>query len=132
MPDDTLDNEPSDTAEDLTGDQLASLHRSLLKLQEQLREYLAASRESAAPVQLDQSSVGRLTRMDAMQAQQLAAASKRQTELRLDQTRAALRLLADGDYGACRLCEEPIGYRRLQARPETPLCLTCQGRREQR
>ena len=33
---------------------------------------------------------------------------------------------------ACRRCEEPIGFRRLQARPETPLCVACQNQRERR
>ncbi len=123
MPDD-------ESPEELTEDQVKLLVGSLHALREQLQEHLAASHKSAAPVQLDQSSVGRLSRMDAMQAQQLAAANKRRTQLRLDQIRAALKLVDDGEYGACRRCEEPIGYRRLQARPETPLCVACQGRRE--
>jgi RNA polymerase-binding transcription factor len=123
------DEEPID---ELTEEQVASLEQSLRTLREQLQQHLVATRQSAAPVKLDQSAVGRLSRMDAMQAQQLAAANKRRTQLRLDQIRAALTLLDEGEYGACRRCEEPIGYRRLQARPETPLCVSCQGRREQR
>lgn len=119
-------------SEELTEAQIAELEASLRALDGQLRDHLAASQESAAVVQLDQTSVGRLSRMDAMQAQQVAAAGRRQAQIRLDQVRAALKLLADGDYGACRLCEEPIGYRRLQARPESPLCVRCQGRRERR
>ncbi len=118
--------------EELTEEQIVELGRALQELDAQLRDHLAVSQESAAAVELDQTSVGRLSRMDAMQAQQVAAASRRQAQVRLDQVRAAVKLLSDGDYGLCRLCEEPIGYRRLQARPESPLCVTCQGRRERR
>ena len=136
MPDESGENQPGpgpgDAAEELTEAQVAILQQSLHDLREQLRAHLDASRESAAPVQLDQSSVGRLSRMDAMQAQQVAAAGRRQAQVRLDQIRAALRLMENGDYGLCGRCEEPIGYRRLQARPESPLCVGCQGRRERR
>ena len=127
-----LEDAAEDAAGELSHEQVTLLEQSLRALDEQLRTHLVTSRESAAPVQLDQSSVGRLSRMDALQSQHLAAANRRQTQLRVDQIRAALKLISDGDYGACRLCEEPIGYRRLQARPETPLCVTCQGRRERR
>ena len=38
----------------------------------------------------------------------------------------------DGSYGFCRLCEEPIGFKRLQAKPEAPFCVNCQSRHERR
>ena len=44
----------------------------------------------------------------------------------------ALARIADGEYGACLSCEEPVGYARLKARPETPFCIACQARRERR
>ncbi len=125
MPQDNL-------TEELTEEQVALLEQSLRALREQLLKHLEASSQSAAPVALDQTSVGRLSRMDAMQAQQLAASNRRRTQARLEQIRAALKLVEEGEYGVCSRCEEPIGFRRLQARPETPLCVACQGRREGR
>jgi DnaK suppressor protein len=74
--------------------------------------------------------IGRLSRMDAMQQQKMAQASRRATRMRLDQVGAALANLAAGEYGLCRVCEEPIGYKRLKARPETPRCLECQRKSE--
>ncbi len=123
---------PPDAPEELTEPQIIELTRALSQLQLSLREHLDASRKSSAPVQLDQTSVGRLSRMDAMQDQQMAAANRRQTQLRLDRVGAALKLAACDEYGYCRKCEEPIGYPRLRAQPETPFCLSCQGQRERR
>ena len=87
---------------------------------------LELSREAARPVDLDQP-IGRLTRMDAMQQQSMTAASRREFDLRLRQVEQALSMIERGSYGTCRRCEEPIGIRRLEARPESPYCVECQN-----
>jgi DnaK suppressor protein len=46
--------------------------------------------------------------------------------------RHALAKFDDGSYGACEECGNPIGFSRLQARPEARLCITCQTRAEKR
>ena len=46
--------------------------------------------------------------------------------------RHALAKFDDGSYGACETCDRPIGFSRLQARPEARLCITCQTRAEKR
>ena len=122
----------SKIAEELTDAQVEELVEALGELERSLRQHLEASRASAAPVTLDQTSVGRLSRMDAMQGQQMAAANRRVARLRLDRAAAALKAAENDEYGYCRACEEPIGYPRLRAQPETPFCLACQGRRERR
>ena len=119
-----------DDAGALTPDQIRELESDLVVLREQLGELIAASEEGTRPVELDQSAVGRLSRMDAIQGQQIAKASRRNHQLRLEQVGQALRLIARDNYGYCRRCEEPIGYLRLKARPESPFCLRCQGARE--
>ena len=43
----------------------------------------------------------------------------------ITQIRAALRRIADGTYGECARCGEPIGEARLDALPWTPLCRSC-------
>ena len=118
--------------QELTAEQIAELRDDLVQLQRDLTETLAAGEETSKPVALDQSSVGRLTRMDAMQVQQMAKANLRSHQLRLEQAGQALRLVEEGEYGYCRRCEEPVGYPRLKARPETPFCLRCQGAIETR
>ncbi len=44
----------------------------------------------------------------------------------------ALARFDDGSYGECEECGNPIGFSRLQARPEARLCITCQTRAEKR
>jgi DnaK suppressor protein len=106
--------------------ELSALHEQLLGLIAELEESLRASADAAAPVVLDQASVGRLSRMDALQQQAMAKATRRQTELRLTQCKVALSAFERDEYGLCRKCEEPIGYRRLCAKPEAPFCVSCQ------
>jgi DnaK suppressor protein len=50
----------------------------------------------------------------------------------LAQVRGALGRLREGSYGLCEACGNPIGFARLQARPEAPLCIACQARAEKR
>ncbi|MCW8885715.1 MAG: TraR/DksA C4-type zinc finger protein [Motiliproteus sp.] len=94
---------------------------------QQLREDLAQAEQSCQPVSLDQSKVGRVSRVDAIQQQQLAKAGLQalKNELRLVE-RAQLRV-EQGEYGECLECGEDIAVKRLQARPETPYCLECQA-----
>lgn len=60
----------------------------------------------------------------------LEAAGHNATQLR--SVRYALAKFDDGSYGECEECGKPIGFSRLQARPEARLCITCQTRAEKR
>lgn len=44
---------------------------------------------------------------------------------------AALERLEAGDIDECESCSEPIGFKRLMARPVTTLCIDCKIEREQ-
>ena len=81
--------------------------------------------EAAGVVKLDQSKVGRLSRMDALQAQAVAQASAGRRAEMLRNIDAALKRLDAGDYGYCRRCEEPIAPRRLEVDPTALLCIRC-------
>lgn len=111
--------------EALTDAQRAELTERLRALEAKLEQQIAAGAAAASTVPLDQSSVGRLSRMDAIQQQAMAKATQRNLEIRLKQCRVAYAALAAGEYGYCRRCEEPIGYRRLSAAPEAPFCVDC-------
>jgi DnaK suppressor protein len=58
------------------------------------------------------------------------AAGHNATQLRM--IRHALAKCDDGSYGECEQCGQPIGFSRLQARPEARLCIACQTRAEKR
>ena len=118
-------------SEELTDEQLASLHRALLDVQKSLSATMHHTDDAAQAVDLD-TPQGRLSRMDAMQQQAMATEQRRRAELRIKQVSAALKRIEDGDYGYCRTCEEPIDYKRLIASPETPFCVPCMSRMERR
>lgn len=102
----------------------------LLQKREEILSLEEIRKASAATVTLDQSSVGRLSRMDAMQQQAMAQSNQQRTELTLRRIEAALRRCDDGSYGYCLGCEDPIDHRRLLFDPATTLCITCAQARE--
>ena len=104
----------------------------LLTLREELESVSATGDESAAIVELDQSKVGRLSRMDAMQAQAMAKASSNRRQAMLVKISAALKRMDDGDFGFCRDCEEPINPKRLEFDPTAVYCIDCANKGEDR
>ncbi len=103
----------------------------LLQLREELEAIAATSGDSAAVVELDQSKLGRLSRMDAMQAQAMAQASGQRREAMLRNIEAALNRIDDGTYGLCRDCDEPINPKRLEFDPTALRCIECASNLEQ-
>jgi DnaK suppressor protein len=103
----------------------------LLELQTELESVAATGADSAAIVELDQSKVGRLSRMDAMQAQAMAKASEQRREATLRDITAALQRIDNGDYGICIDCDEGIAAQRLEFDPTVIRCIDCASKREQ-
>jgi len=97
----------------------------LLARRDELSELSAISAESRDPVTLDQQSVGRLSRMDALQAQAMAQASERHRRAELARIEAALRRIDEGEYGYCLKCGEDIAPERLRANPAATVCVDC-------
>ena len=116
-------------APELTPEQVEELRQALERDRLRLEEHLKLTKEGTKPVQLG-TPIGRLSRMDAIQQQQMIKAGRASLDIKLRQVRASLEACRKGDYGFCRSCHEPIGYPRLKARPEAPFCLTCQDTRE--
>jgi DnaK suppressor protein len=114
---------------ELTAEECEELYHDLLDDRLRLEDHLRLTREGSKPVELS-TPIGRLSRMDAMQQQEMTKAGRSKLETTLLQTRASLEAYRKGNYGYCRSCEEPIGYRRLKARPGAPFCLSCQDTRE--
>lgn len=104
---------------------------NLLRLQTELTVLVADSKESAAVVELDQSKVGRLSRMDAMQGQAMAQASVQRQQAMLRDIAAALQRIDDGVYGLCLDCDEPVAVKRLEFDPTASRCVDCESKREQ-
>ena len=107
------------------------MREKLLKLRAELQAIAESGDESAAIVELDQSKVGRLSRMDAMQAQAMAKASGQRRELMLRRIEAALKRIDNDEYGYCKECDEPINPKRLEFDPTADLCIDCASAAEQ-
>ncbi len=90
---------------------------------EELQNLIDASHEASAPVQLDQTQQGRLSRMDAIQQQAMADETRRRRLRQIKMIEAALQRLADGDYGYCIVCGEEIEAKRLLLDAALPTCV---------
>jgi DnaK suppressor protein len=91
----------------------------------ELAEEERISSESRAPVTLQQDSVGRLSRMDALQQQAMAKATQQRREAEQGRIRAALARLDEGEWGWCLTCGEEIAEARLQHDPSVAQCVGC-------
>ena len=119
-------------AEELTAAQIEVQRSALEQLKRDLQAQLDASASAAKPVELDQTAVGRISRVDSMQSQAMAQATRQAMLIQLMQCDAALQAVEKGEYGACRMCEDPIGIKRLNVKPEAPFCLGCQQSADRR
>ena len=104
----------------------------LLALKDELEAVSETGEASSAVVELDQTKVGRLSRMDAMQAQAMAQASNQRREATLKKIDAALQRLDDDEFGLCLSCDEPINPKRLEFDPTATLCIDCASKSENR
>lgn len=107
---------------------LAAVEARLRARREELLRLTAEHEEESAPVELDQARVGRLSRMDALQSQAMAAEVERRREAELARIDAALERIGQGEYGCCVACGEPIAPKRLELDPATPVCVSCAER----
>ena len=103
----------------------------LLSRQRELKDLLDHAEASAQPVTLDQQSVGRVSRIDAIQQQQMAVANRQQAMTLSKLIAAALARIDDGSYGDCLECGEPIADARLEVQPWADRCIDCQSAQEQ-
>ncbi|MES0808854.1 TraR/DksA C4-type zinc finger protein [Roseibium sp. SCPC15] len=97
----------------------------LLNLKQELEELSEISEEARATVTLDQQSVGRLSRMDALQGQAMAQASERQRRADIQRILAALQRLDEDEYGYCVECGDEIAEKRLEVDPAAAFCINC-------
>lgn len=79
----------------------------------------------SAPVELDQQSVGRVSRVDALQRQAMSQAVARRNAARATLVRQALRRMEEGEFGYCVDCGDEIAPRRLAVDPAFARCIRC-------
>lgn len=102
-----------------------SARKQLIRRRAELVEEDALSAADRAPVTLDQDSVGRLSRIDAMQVQAMALAAERRRATERNRIDAALGRIDEGKFGFCLTCGESIDPARLANDPSVSQCVAC-------
>ena len=109
----------------LSGAQLHELREELNRQLRRLQKSMKITDEALRTVELDQTAVGRLSRMDSLQNQALSEGLREREAARLGQIVEALKRLQDGTYGICTSCRGAIPFERLFVFPEAPECASC-------
>jgi DnaK suppressor protein len=108
-----------------TDAKLAEIRGALHAEKESLRRMSESAGSGRRPVELDQQSVGRLSRMGAMQVQAMEIEGERRRQERIRRIDAALARVERGEFGDCVRCGEAIDPKRLALDLTTPLCAEC-------
>lgn len=112
--------QPSDLSQHQVVQIRNELERTLRKLERNIsRSSSDGSRE------IDQSAVGRLSRIEALQNQGLTQKLKERERTQFEEVAQALLRLDEGTYGRCSECGTPIRSDRLMIFPETRTCSGC-------
>ena len=108
----------------MNADRIEYFRESLRELAGKINADLAANKDDSDIVQLD-TSIGRLSRMDAMQNQQMALELRRRRENQLLRIESAFKRMDQGRYGICGKCRKPIDEARLEVFPDVVTCVSC-------
>lgn len=112
----------------MTEQQREELRGRINALIEELQGMMQSHTDSSRPVEPD-NAIGRITRMDAINAKSISESMLQSAKQRLLRLEAALNRIDNEEFGLCVECEEPIAIKRLLIMPETLLCITCAERR---
>ncbi|MCP3689007.1 MAG: TraR/DksA family transcriptional regulator [Gammaproteobacteria bacterium] len=118
------------STKELNDAELEQLKKLLAEQKQTIEQQLKQAKANTQPVTLDQQSVGRVSRIDAIQQQQMAVANQQQLMQQLHAANNSLKRIAENVYGLCLECAEPIGFDRLQVKPYAAYCLVCQSDKE--
>ena len=105
--------------------QLGHFQTLLIALRKSLAAQDSIAKDSQKTVMLDQQSVGRLSRTDALQQQAMAKATQTRRSLQSVRVKAALSRIDEGEYGYCTECGDDIPLNRLELDPTVPTCVSC-------
>ena len=109
----------------MRSEQIIQFRKQLISLRDEVIGILATTANDIKPVILDQNAVGRVSRVDAIQMQQMALESSRRCERQLISLENALKRIEIKMFGICIDCEEDINVRRLEIDPTVIRCINC-------
>jgi DnaK suppressor protein len=109
----------------MTQEEREEFRAKLTVMQNEIRAVSLSAAQNLKPVMFDQTSVGRVSRVDAMQLQQMSQETARRRQQLLVKIEGALRRIESERFGLCFLCEMEIDLRRLGADPTITRCRDC-------
>ncbi|UCH81165.1 MAG: TraR/DksA C4-type zinc finger protein [Nitrospiraceae bacterium] len=108
----------------MNAEQTEKLRKLIDKEIEELKLTIERVKDTVQPVVPDDA-IGRLTRMEAINAKSVSEATLRSYQARLNKLKSALHNIDEPDFGICAGCEEPIPFKRLMVMPESRMCVSC-------
>ena len=102
-----------------------ALKSQMIERKAELEILVEAHHDDTRPVALDQTTVGRLSRMDALQAQAMSVETERRRKEEMHRISTALERIDEGEYGYCITCGDDIENKRLGLDPAVPTCIGC-------
>jgi DnaK suppressor protein len=109
----------------ISQEQTEQLRHELLRTLARLERSTKANGHGNGAADLDQTCVGRLSRIEALQNQGLTQGLKERDRIQLEQVLDAICRLDTGTYGTCTSCQVSIPFERLLIFPETRTCTPC-------
>lgn len=91
---------------------------------EEVKQSIVELTELTKPIP-PENSLGRITRMDAINNKSVNEATLRQTKMKLNKLNHALNKIDDPKFGTCSRCRKPIQMKRLMFMPESNFCIRC-------
>ncbi len=104
---------------------IKALEKDLKERITELHRLSEISEESRAPVELDQTTQGRLSRQDALLQQEMAKETERRRQAQIVRAENALKRMDGEDFGYCIQCDEEIEAKRLENDPAVLTCIAC-------
>lgn len=107
--------------------QKAAIKAKIISLIEEAELSIVKMQDMAQPVK-PENSLGRISRMDAINNKSVVDAAIRTKKSKLGKLKVALNSLDKKDFGFCSACKNPIQEGRLIFMPESTLCVRCASR----
>lgn len=100
------------------------IHEEIVKIEAAIVPLLDATKPISP-----ENSLGRISRMDAINNKGVAEAALRSAKTKLSKLQIALTKIDNTDFGKCSMCKNPIRPARLMYLPESTKCVRCADRR---
>lgn len=104
-----------------------AIREKILKAIDDLAGKINRMEQDTAPI-APENSIGRVSRMDAINNKSVTESALRSAKARLSKLKIALSKLEKPDFGVCSICKQPIPEARLMFMPESTRCVRCADR----